>query len=105
MSIPAFSRGRAAAAELRRTMSEHDFQTICLYNAESQAILQALEQAGGDVDLSKMSLFPCVIPDRDTSDATMDAAITELEATIRNQQTRNRPSKTAAKRKPWWKFW
>ncbi len=105
MSIPAFSRGRAAAAKLRQTMSEHDFQTICLYNAESQAILQALEQAGDTVDLSKMSLFPSVVPDRNTPAATMNAAVAALEATIRNQETRNRSSTTPAKRKPWWKFW
>lgn len=97
MSIPAYSRARAIAARLRETMSEDDFQTICLYNAESRAILQALESAGSDADLSQMTMFPCVVPDRGVSDQTMDAALAALQNLIERKRE-------VAKR-PWWKFW
>ena len=97
MSIPAYSRGRALAVKLSETMSEHDFQALCFHNAESNAILQALESAGDELDLSQMKMFPCVVPDRGVSDQTMDAAI----ATLQNLIERDRP----AEKEPWWKFW
>ena len=75
MSIPAYTRARALAIALSETMSEHDFQSLCLYNAESNAILQVLESAGEDLDLSEMKMYPCVVPDRGVSDQTMDAAM------------------------------
>ena len=43
MSLPAYSRARALAAKLRQTMPEDAFQALCLYNAESHGIVQALE--------------------------------------------------------------
>jgi hypothetical protein len=97
MSIPAYSRARALAVRLRETMPQDDFQALCLYNAESNAILKAMESAGDKLDLTQMKMYPCVVPDRGVSDQTMDAAIATLNALVE----RNRP----AKRKPWWKFW
>lgn len=97
MSIPAYTRARALAIQLGESMSKDDFQSICLYNAESQAILQALEDAGDEMDLSQMTMFPCVVPDRGVSDRTMDAAM----AALNDMVERSRPPK----KKPWWKFW
>src|SRR5262249_27806742 len=97
MSVPAYSRARALAVQLRETMHQEDFQKLCFYNAESNAILNALNAEGDKLDLTKLTMYPCVVPDRGVSDATMDAAIKSLHALIE----RNRP----AKKKPWWKFW
>ncbi len=96
MSIPAYSRARALAAQLRETMPEEEFQSLCLYNAESHAILQAMDAAGDKLDLSQMTMFPCVVPERGVSDETMDAAMAKLKKLV---------EKSPAKKKPWWKFW
>ena len=97
MSIPAYSRARALAVRLRETMAEKEFQSLCLYSAESNAILKAMNASGDDLDLTKMTMYPCVVPDRGVSDQTMDAALAALNALVE----RNR----SAKKKPWWKFW
>lgn len=97
MSIPAFSRARALATELQQSMSEDDFLSLCLYNAESNAISQAMEHQGDDLDLSQVRMFPCIVPDADVSDATMDTAFAALTEMI----DQSRP----VEKKPWWKFW
>jgi hypothetical protein len=97
MSIPAYSRARALAVRLRETMPSDDFQSLCLYNAESNAILKAMEAGGDQLDLTKLKMYPCVVPDRGVSGQTMDAAM----ATLNDLVERNR----SAKKKPWWKFW
>jgi hypothetical protein len=97
MGIPAYSRARALAAQLCETMEQDDFQSLCLYNAESNAILQAMDAAGDELDLTEMEMYPCVVPDRGVSDQTMDAALAMLNELVeRNRSTR---------KKPWWKFW
>jgi hypothetical protein len=97
MSIPAYSRARALAVKLRQTMSQDHFQALCMYNAESNAILKAMESVGKDLDLSKMTMYPCVVPDRGVSAQTMDEALAALNDLIEQ--------KRATKKKPWWKFW
>lgn len=97
MSIPAFSRARALASQLRETMPQDDFQSLCFYNAESNAILKAIEAHGDNLDLTKLKMYPSVVPDRGASDETTRAALAALSA----MTERNR----AAKKKPWWKFW
>lgn len=97
MSIPAYSRARALAVQLRQEMPEKAFQEICLYNAESQAIMNAMEGMGKKGDLSQMKMYPCVVPECGVSPQTMAAAMQALEDLIE----RNRP----VKKKPWWKFW
>ena len=67
MSLPAYSRARALAVSLRETMPEDDFQSLCLYNAESHVILKAMEAGGEKLDLTKMKMYPCVVPDRGVS--------------------------------------
>jgi hypothetical protein len=107
MSIPAYSRARALAAQLRETMSQDDFQTICLYNAESNAICQALEAEGDDAELDGMTLFPCVVPDRGVSDETMDKALNVLQNMVNHSRREDnlRGSDRQQGRRPWWKFW
>ncbi len=97
MSIPAYSRARALAVQLRETMPKDDFQSLCLYNAESNAILKAMEAAGDQLDLTKMKMYPCVVPDRGVSDQTMDAALATLNELVKRERS--------TKKKPWWKFW
>lgn len=97
MSLPAYTRARAIFPRLRQSMSEEELQHLCLYNAESHAILQALESQGDKVDLSSIKTFPGVVPDRGVSNRTMDAAIAVLNSMVRQ--------KPAMKKKPWWKFW
>lgn len=97
MSLPAYNRARALAVSLRETMKPEDFQALCLYNAESHAIGQAMNAMGDRVDLTQMKLYPCIVPDRGVSRQTMDAALTLLNELVE----RNRPRR----KKPWWKFW
>lgn len=97
MSIPAYTRARALAFQLRETMSREDYQNLCCYNAESQVLLQVMEAKGDDGDLSGMKMYPCVVPDQHVSQQTMDAALEILNRIVE----RNR----AAKKRPWWKFW
>lgn len=97
MSLPAYSRARALAVQLRETMKPDDFEALCLYNAESHALLQAKEAAGDKFDLTKIKMYPSVVPERGISDQTMDAAI----ATLNDMVGRNR----STRKKPWWKFW
>lgn len=97
MSIPAYSRARALAAELQETIKQDEFQSLCLYNAESNAIVKAIESVGDTLDLTKMKMYPCVVPDRGVSDQTMSVALGMLNDLIEQ----NRPSR----KKPWWKVW
>lgn len=102
MSIPAYSRARALSVQLAETMPSDDFQALCLYNAESQALLQILE-SNDEFDLADAQLFPCVVPDRDVSDQTMSAAMAKL-----NELVERRPlpeGEAMTPKKPWWKFW
>jgi hypothetical protein len=97
MSIPAYSRARALAVRLRETMPREAFESLCLYNAESNAILKAMEASGDKLDLTQMKMFPCVVPDRGVSNQTMDAALAMLNELV---ERKHPPEK-----KPWWKFW
>ena len=97
MSIPSYSRARALAAELRETMKQDDFQSLCLYNAEANAILKAMEASGDKLDLTQIKMYPCVVPDRGVSDQTMDTALAKQNELF----DRNR----SPRKKPWWNFW
>ncbi len=97
MSIPDYSRARALAAQLCKTMPKEDFQSLCLYNAESNVILKVMEAQGDKLDLTQMKMFPCIVPDREVSDQTMNKALAMLNEMVE----RNR----SLKKKPWWKFW
>jgi hypothetical protein len=97
MAIPAYSRARALAVQLHQTMSNDDFHALCFYTAESNAIVNAVEAAGDKRDLSKLKMYPSIVPDRGVTKQTMDAALATLDALV-NQ---DRP----AEKKPWWKFW
>jgi hypothetical protein len=98
MSIPAYTRARALAVQLRETMTKDDFQALCLYSAESNVILKAVEAQGDKIDLAALRPYPCVVPDRGVSDQTWNAAIAVMNDMLR----RNRKPE---KEKAWWKFW
>lgn len=118
MSIPAYSRARALAIRLSETMPQDEFRDLCLYNAESHAILKAVEGSKGKVDLTKIQLHPSVVPERGVSDQTMQSAITMLMERLDRARASSssasasssssvpavRPGQAAAKR-PRWKFW
>ena len=97
MSIPSFCRARALSADLQETMTKDDFQSLCLYNAESNVIVQAVEAAGAKLDLTQLKMYPCVVPDRGISNETMDAALAMLNDLVE----RNR----SPRKKSWWNFW
>lgn len=97
MSIPSYARARALAAELRETMTTDDFRSLCLYHAESNAILKAMDAAGDKLDLTQMKMYPCVVPDRGISDQTMDIALAKLSDLIHRDRS--------PRKKPWWNFW
>ena len=97
MSIPSYARARAIATELQETMKRDDFQSLCLYNAEANVLLKAMEAAGDKLDLTKMKMYPCVVPDRGVSDQTMDVALSKLNDLIGQNR--------APEKKSWWKFW
>ncbi|MHB1557648.1 MAG: hypothetical protein ACYC61_09230 [Isosphaeraceae bacterium] len=106
MSIPAYSRARAVAAQLRDTMTQEEFGDLCMYNAESQAILKALQASKVKPDLTSLKMYPCVIPDLGVGRETMEAAVGKMRETIQRErasapQTSSRP---AAEKKPWWNF-
>lgn len=102
MSIPAYTRARALAVQLRETMTADDFQALCLYNAESNAIMKAIEAGGANIDLTGAKMHPCVVPDLGVSDQTMEAAL----AMLNDLAERNRkPAQDEPPRKAWWKFW
>ena len=97
MALPAYARARAIAPRLFQTLPTEDFQRLCLYNAESHGILQALKAQGDKPDFSKIMMFPCVVPDRGASKQTMDAAVAVLRSLVQR--------KRSAPKRPWWKFW
>lgn len=97
MTLPAFTRARALAPELADTLPREGFEALCLYNAESHAIVQAMEPQGTKLDLRGLRMFPSVVPDRGVSDETMVAAMAKLQALIDERRKQVK--------KPWWKFW
>lgn len=108
MSIPTYSRARAIAERLRTSLSEEEFQNLGSYNAESHLIYQVLEQSKGEVDFSKMKLYPCVAPENGVSDATMDAAVAKLNELVEANKAKGKrpaPAANVPSKKPWWKFW
>jgi|GEM_PF-2335556 len=98
MSLPAFSRGRAVLAQMAESLSEEEYQSACFWSAESSGILQIFE-AHPDIDLSNVTLYPCMVPDRNASDETIDAALATLQRIADEEESAEQPSK------PWWKFW
>ncbi|WP_254507344.1 DUF6348 family protein [Anatilimnocola floriformis] len=99
MTIPAYTRARALIPQIGSAMPLEDFQALALYNAESHALAQVLEKEGDQVDLSRLQLFPLIIPDRETGQQTMDAAWEVLNKMIEESRAARKP------KKPWWKFW
>ena len=97
MSLPAYSRAGHLPSGLPQTIPKDDFQSLCLYNAESNVILKAMKAAGEKLDLTKVKLYPCVVPDRGVSKKTMDAAIARLKDLVERNRT--------PKKRAWWKFW
>jgi len=78
-------------------MKREDFQSLCLYNAESNAIVKAIEAGGEKLDLSKIKMYPCVVPDRDVSDQTMNVALSKLNDLVGQNRSPEKKSR--------WKFW
>jgi hypothetical protein len=109
MSIPAYTRARALAPRLAETMSDKDFQALCFYNAESNAILNALEDRGDKLDLTAIKMHPSVVPERGVSIETMNAAIEALSALVEDTRAseppRAPPVPSPQPQKPWWQFW
>ncbi|MCA9096260.1 MAG: hypothetical protein KDA68_22425 [Planctomycetaceae bacterium] len=99
MTIPAYTRARVLAVQLRSRMSEDDFRALCLYNAESNAILKAMEAGCELSQLHRMKLFPVISPDLGVTEQTMDRAFEVLNHLVEQSRDARKP------KKPWWKFW
>ena len=97
-SVPAFSRGLAIAGKLLPEMDEQDRQNLCFYSPEADGVVQALE-GNPNLDLSTIQLFPGVVSEYQTDDATMEEAMA-LRQTIVDSVMGG-----ARSQKPWWKFW
>ncbi|HEU4455106.1 MAG TPA: hypothetical protein VFR81_18730, partial [Longimicrobium sp.] len=92
---------------IRQVLTPDDFTTLGAYSAESNALLNAME-GSGKVDLSGFTLYPCVVPDRDAPQETMDAALHLLQQMIdrgRPAPPPEEPSPAPPASKPWWKVW
>jgi hypothetical protein len=97
MSIPSYSRARVIASELQETMEREDFRSLCLYNAESNAIMKAMEAEGEKLDLTQIKMYPCVVPDRGASEQTMSVALSKLDDLAGRNKSPEKKSR--------WKFW
>jgi hypothetical protein len=97
MSIPSYSRARVIASELQETMAREDFRSLCLYNAESNAIMKAMEAEGEKLDLTQIKMYPCVVPDRGASEQTMSVALSKLDDLAGRNKSPEKKSR--------WKFW
>lgn len=78
-------------------MRQDDFQSLCLYNAESNAILKAMGAGGDKLDLTKIKMYPCVVPERGASERTVEAALAILNERVGR--------KGPPEKRPRWKFW
>ncbi|QDU57312.1 hypothetical protein [Aeoliella mucimassa] len=99
MSIPAYSRARALAPKIADMLSQEEFQELCFYSAESDGILQMLaDNESDEIDLSGACFYPCIVPDRDVDDSTMQLAWAKLKQFQAKERIHTL-------QKPWWKFW
>jgi hypothetical protein len=108
LSVPAYSRARALAPRLRQALTPDDFTSLCVYSAESNAILKAMKASGNDIDLAGFTFYPCVVPDREVSQETMDAALHLMQQMVDAERPAPPPAEPAPApppRKPWWKVW
>jgi hypothetical protein len=90
-------RARVIASELQETMEREDFRSLCLYNAESNAIMKAMEAEGEKLDLTQIKMYPCVVPDRGASEQTMSVALSKLDDLAGRNKSPEKKSR--------WKFW
>ena len=102
MSLPAYCRAKAIGAVMREKLPDEKWQALAFYNAESQALLNALQNGVEPEKLPGTTMYPCVVPDRGVSNETMDAAVAMLHKMMDEKRQKMRQAKT---KKPWWKFW
>jgi hypothetical protein len=104
LSIPVFSRAVALAPSLEERLGKEAFVSLCMYSAESNAILQAYE-ANPDLDLAELTMYPCVIPERDVPEQTMQAALGVLQEVMDLVRADRASPEPEAPKKAWWKIW
>jgi hypothetical protein len=105
MSVPAYSRSRVAAIELRNTLSGDDFLAICLLGDETRLIAKALNAPGKTPAPGEMSFQPCVIFERGVSQKTIDVALAEVARLVKCGQSSGTESRSLPAKQPWWRFW
>lgn len=81
MSIPAYTRALALIDRIQTALSRHAFRLLCMYNAESQAIVKAVKAVGQgrDLDLTEICLYPVVVPDLHVKQETVQRAFDFVE--------------------------
>lgn len=81
LSIPAYTRALALIDSIQSSLSRHAFRVLCMYNAESQAIVKAVKAVGQgrDLDLTEICLYPVVVPDLHVKEETVQRAFDVVE--------------------------
>ncbi|MBI1247586.1 hypothetical protein GC197_07025 [bacterium] len=102
MSLPGYCRAKAIGAVMREKLPDEKWQALAYYNAESQALLNALQNGVTPEKLPGTSMYPCVVPERGVSNETMDEAVGMLHKMMNEKRQK---MKQAKQKKPWWKFW
>jgi hypothetical protein len=73
-SLPAYARAMALVDKIQRTLSRHAFRVLCMYNAESRAIVRAIKALGQGLDLREITMYPVVVPDLHVHKETVQRA-------------------------------
>ena len=73
-SLPAYTRAMALVDKIQNSLSRHAFRVLCMYNAESRAIVRAMKALGQSLDLREITMYPVVVPDLHVQKETVQRA-------------------------------
>ena len=73
-SLPAYTRAIALVDTIQNSLSRHAFRVLCMYNAESRAIVRAMKALGQSLDLREITMYPVVVPDLHVQKETVQRA-------------------------------
>lgn len=73
-SLPAYIRAMALVDRIESSLSRHAFRVLCMYNAESRAIVKAIKALGQGLDLREITMYPVVVPDLHVQKETVQRA-------------------------------
>lgn len=73
-SLPAYTRAMALVDKIQASLSRHAFRVLCMFNAESRAIVRAMKALGQSLDLREITMYPVVVPDLHVQKETVQRA-------------------------------